>query len=83
MTWLNIGLGVLGVVLAALATAFQNARAAQQSSQDSKDAAVNGAAANTNQDTAVIADAQASNNATDRGTASDVAARLRERLAGK
>jgi len=77
--------------LSALATVFLTAvgkifLAAWQSDQAAKaqeQAAVDQAAATTAQDVAETADAQAANNARSRGTAADVARRLRQRLAGK
>lgn len=52
----------------------------RQASADAGEKAVSDAANQTAQDTAEIADAQAQNNAIDRGGASDVAARLRKHL---
>jgi hypothetical protein len=53
----------------------------KQAKSSADNEAVSNAASQTAQDTSEIADAQATNNAVDRGTAADVAARLREHLA--
>lgn len=52
----------------------------KQAATSASNEAVSDAASQTSQDTATIADAQATNNAVDRGGAADVAARLRKHL---
>ncbi|MGO4337891.1 hypothetical protein AB4037_23525 [Labrys sp. KB_33_2] len=75
----------LKALVAALISGVANAllawRDKAKADQDADTAAVEKAANDTLQDTADIADAQAENNARDRGGAADVARRVRDRLA--
>ena len=77
MSWLS---ALFSSVLAALGNMLLSAWKDDRADQDIKQGAVDKAAADTAQDIAETADAQAANNALDRGGARDVAARLRKRL---
>ena len=64
----------------AIAEIVSNWLAAKKQGKEIREAAVKDAASRTLEDIAEVADAQAQVNATDRGSAADVARRLRDRL---
>lgn len=77
MSWVS---ALFTSFLAALGNLLLAAWKDDRADQDIKQGAVDKAAADTAQDIAETADAQAANNLSDRGGARDVAARLRQRL---
>lgn len=72
---------LLGALLSSVAGALLAWRDKAKADKDAQTVAVEKAANDTLQDTAETADAQAGNNARDRGSAADVALRVLERLA--
>lgn len=72
---------LLGALISGVASALLAWRDKAKADKDAQTVAVETAANDTLQDTAETADAQAENNARDRGSAADVARRVRDRLA--